>query len=86
MGIIGLGPMGGNIAQLLLGKGFKVVGFDIERARALELIDNGMIGGLSVNDVAEKANILITHARQLITRKIDSTCLVKSIFARCRLI
>ncbi len=60
VGIIGLGPMGGNIAQLLLGKGFKVVGFDIERARALELIDNGMIGGLSVNDVAEKANILIT--------------------------
>ena len=33
VGIIGLGPMGGNIARILLSKSFSVAGFDVEAER-----------------------------------------------------
>ena len=38
VGVIGLGPMGGNIAGNLLKKGFDVVGYDI-KSECMDALD-----------------------------------------------
>ena len=59
VGVIGLGPMGGNIAGNLLNNQFKVVGFDIlpDRMAALDWL--GLEKASSVTEVAERADVLI---------------------------
>ena len=42
VGIIGLGPMGGNIARILLDKSFSVAGFDTTAERMKSLGEVGM--------------------------------------------
>ncbi len=42
VGVIGLGPMGGNIARKLLEKEFKVVGYDLIPEKILALEDTGI--------------------------------------------
>ena len=42
VGVIGLGPMGGNIARNLLKEKFKVVGFDQIREQITALEDVGI--------------------------------------------
>ena len=60
VGIIGLGPMGGNIARILLSKSFSVAGFDVEAERMKSLGEVGMVMSQSTNEVADMADILIT--------------------------
>ncbi len=59
VGVIGLGPMGGNIAGNLLKNQFKVVGFDIQPDRMAALDEFGLDKADSVTAVAEQADILI---------------------------
>ena len=60
VGIIGLGPMGGNIARILLSKSFSVAGFDVETEKMKPLGEVGMAMTQSTNEVADMADILIT--------------------------
>jgi 3-hydroxyisobutyrate dehydrogenase-like beta-hydroxyacid dehydrogenase len=60
VGIIGLGPMGGNIARLLLEKQFKVSGFDLNPDCIAALDDTGLEALASVTDVAANADVVIT--------------------------
>jgi len=59
IGVIGLGPMGGNIAGNLLQKQFKVVGYDLLAECRDGLGENGGEALSSVAEVAEKADVLI---------------------------
>ena len=59
IGVIGLGPMGGNVAGNLLMNEFEVVGFDILPDRMAALDDLGLNKADSVTDVAERADVLI---------------------------
>ena len=58
VGVIGLGPMGGNIAGNLLKKGFDVVGYDIKPECMDALDELGLERAESATDVAAKADIL----------------------------
>ena len=60
VGVIGLGPMGGNVAELLLKKQFKVVGFDLDPDRISALDEFGLEAAESTTEVAEKADVLLT--------------------------
>jgi putative dehydrogenase len=60
VGIIGLGPMGGNVAGNLLKNGFTVVGFDVLPERMSALDELGLVHAESVADVAARADILIS--------------------------
>ncbi len=60
VGVIGLGPMGGNIARNLLENGFAVAGFDIRSERVEALADAGLEAGGSSAEVAARADILAT--------------------------
>lgn len=59
IGVIGLGPMGGNIAGNLLQKQFKVVGFDIKPDCMDALDELGLTAATDSTDVAEQADIII---------------------------
>lgn len=59
VGLIGLGPMGGNIAGNLLKKQFNVAGYDLIQANIDALDDLGLDASTSVAEVAEKADVLI---------------------------
>jgi putative dehydrogenase len=58
VGVIGLGPMGGNIAGNLLKNGFTVVGYDIQADRMAALDELGLQHGKSTTDVAARADVL----------------------------
>lgn len=58
VGVIGLGPMGGNIAGNLLKNGFDVVGYDIKPEAMTALTDLGLQSAQSVAEVSEKADVL----------------------------
>ncbi|MBJ7474611.1 MAG: NAD(P)-dependent oxidoreductase [Polynucleobacter sp.] len=60
IGIIGLGIMGGIMAETLLGSGFKVIGFDLEKAACKRLSRAGGEPLKSTQDVVYKADIMIT--------------------------
>lgn len=60
VGIIGLGPMGGCVASLLLKKKFKVVGYDIKPECVAALSGDGLEAASSASDVAAKADVLIS--------------------------
>ena len=60
VGVIGLGPMGGNIARLLLGKQFKVSGFNLNPDCIAALDDAGLDAAASVTEVAANSDVLIT--------------------------
>ena len=60
VGIIGLGPMGGNIAEILLDKKFPVVGYDIVAENMDRLAAAGLGATSSATEVAEKADVLIS--------------------------
>jgi 3-hydroxyisobutyrate dehydrogenase-like beta-hydroxyacid dehydrogenase len=60
VGVIGLGPMGGTIARLLLGKQFKVWGYDVKPECIAALDDAGLDAAASVTEVAANADVLIT--------------------------
>ena len=60
VGVIGLGPMGGNIAGNLLGNGFEVTGFDIKPECMEALAEAGLAAAESSAEVAQRADILAT--------------------------
>ena len=60
VGVIGLGPMGGNIARLLLERQFKVTGFDLNLDCMAALDDTGLDAAASVTEVAANADVIIT--------------------------
>lgn len=60
VGVIGLGPMGGNIARLLLEKQFKVSGFDLDPDCIAALGDTALEALGSAAEVAANADVVIT--------------------------
>jgi 3-hydroxyisobutyrate dehydrogenase-like beta-hydroxyacid dehydrogenase len=60
VGIIGLGVLGSAIVPNLIKSGYSAVGYDIERAKAEELVDEGMTVAGSIHDVAAQAQVVIT--------------------------
>ena len=60
VGVIGLGPMGGNIAGNLLRNGFEVAGFDIRPECVEAQIGAGLKVAGSAAEVAQGADILAT--------------------------
>ena len=68
VGIVGLGPMGGNIARILLEKSFSVAGFDIKAERMKPLGEVGMVMTQSTIEVADKADVLITSLPNMAAR------------------
>ncbi len=60
VGVIGLGPMGGNIAGNLLNSGFTVTGFDIRPEGIAALTGAGLKAAASVAEVADGVDILAT--------------------------
>jgi 3-hydroxyisobutyrate dehydrogenase-like beta-hydroxyacid dehydrogenase len=59
VGVIGLGNMGGAIAQNLLDAGFEVVGIDIDPGRVAPFTANGGTTAASPADVTAKADIVL---------------------------
>lgn len=56
IGIIGLGKMGGNMAERLLKGGHKVVGFDFSKDAVKRVADNGGVGADSLEALAKNLN------------------------------
>ena len=65
VGVIGLGPMGGNIARLLMEKQFKVSGFDLNPDCIAALDDTGLDARASVTEVAANSDVVITSLPNL---------------------
>lgn len=65
VGVIGLGPMGGNVANNLLNNGFEVSGFDLldERIKALE--SAGLKPAPSIAALAEASDVLLASLPSL---------------------
>ena len=61
LGLIGLGKMGGNMAERLRRAGHKVIGFDFNKDAVKRLSDAGGIGVHTVYTVLSR------HARQRLT-------------------
>jgi L-threonate 2-dehydrogenase len=60
VGIVGLGIMGGAIARNLVERGWRVIGFDIDRSRREELARAGVEIADSVGRLATDASIIMT--------------------------
>ena len=60
VGVIGLGPMGGNIARKLLEKEFNVVGYDLIPEKILALEDAGIEVAQDCIELAENSDVIIT--------------------------
>src|SRR5262245_2328596 len=58
LGYIGLGAMGGRMANRLLDKGHTLVGYNRTRSKAQWLIDRGMEWGDSPKAVAQAADVI----------------------------
>ncbi|MGZ8155272.1 MAG: NAD(P)-binding domain-containing protein, partial [Burkholderiales bacterium] len=60
IGVVGLGIMGGAMAEALLEQGYRVCGFDVARAPLQRLKKGGGEPLASAAAVAERADIVIT--------------------------
>ncbi len=78
VGIIGLGPMGGNIARILLSKNFSVVGFDIKVECMKPLGEAGMVTAVSAMEAADKADVLITSLPNVAALQVVTAEILKS--------
>jgi 3-hydroxyisobutyrate dehydrogenase-like beta-hydroxyacid dehydrogenase len=58
LGYIGLGAMGGRMADRLMAKGHAVTGYNRTRSKAQWLVDKGMAWADSPKDVAAKADVV----------------------------
>jgi 3-hydroxyisobutyrate dehydrogenase-like beta-hydroxyacid dehydrogenase len=68
LGYIGLGAMGGRMANRLLDKGHTVTGYNRTRSKAQWLVDRGMKWGDSPKAVAEAADVIfvmVTDSKSL---------------------
>lgn len=66
VGVIGLGPMGGNIAGNLLNSGFAVTGFDIRPESIAALAGAGLKAAESAAEVAAGVDILATSLPNIV--------------------
>ena len=66
VGVIGLGPMGGNIAGNLLKSGFEVTGFDIRPECVKALADAGLTVAGSAAEVAQGVDVLATSLPNIV--------------------
>jgi L-threonate 2-dehydrogenase len=78
VGIVGLGIMGGIMAETLLLNQYRVVGFDIEKSACARLKKAGGQVAKSVTQVTEQADVLITslatsNALRLVYQEIAAT-------------
>jgi 3-hydroxyisobutyrate dehydrogenase len=60
LGFVGLGHMGGNMAERLLGAGYAVYGEERNRADAEHLVDAGLQWRETPREVAEAADVVFT--------------------------
>jgi putative dehydrogenase len=60
VGIVGLGIMGSAIARNLVGRGWRVIGFDIDAAKRAELAAAGVTIAADVSQVARDAPVIMT--------------------------
>jgi putative dehydrogenase len=60
VGIVGLGIMGGAIARNLVDRGWRVIGFDVDSGRRIELEQDGVTVATDVAGVAREAPIIMT--------------------------
>ena len=60
VGLIGLGPMGGNVAGNLLEKKFSVCGFDLKPDCMSALADKGLLALGSATEVSKAVDVVIT--------------------------
>src|SRR6266508_357580 len=70
LGYIGLGAMGGRMANRLLDKGHTLVGYNRTRAKAQWLVDRGMTWADSPRAVAQAADVIfvmVTDSKSLET-------------------
>jgi 3-hydroxyisobutyrate dehydrogenase-like beta-hydroxyacid dehydrogenase len=68
LGYVGLGAMGGLMAERLMAKGHKVTGYNRTKAKAQWLIDKGMTWGSSPRDVAAAVDatfVMVTNSAAL---------------------
>ena len=59
VGVVGLGLLGQAFVSRLLGAGFEVVGFDIDRAKNIKLVERGGHPADSVGDLARRCDPLV---------------------------
>ncbi|MAI74759.1 MAG: hydroxyacid dehydrogenase, partial [SAR116 cluster bacterium] len=57
---IGLGAMGGPMAQNIVKKGTNLSVYDIEKSKMIPLTDLGAIPGKTIEDTIKNAEIIIT--------------------------
>jgi 3-hydroxyisobutyrate dehydrogenase len=60
LGFVGLGNMGGPMAQRLVSRGFSVAGFDVDRARTKRAAEAGVSIVAAAADVAEDADLILS--------------------------
>jgi 3-hydroxyisobutyrate dehydrogenase-like beta-hydroxyacid dehydrogenase len=60
LGFVGLGVMGGEMVNRLLGKGHSVIGYNRTRSKAEWLIKKGMKWGNTPREVAAKADVVLS--------------------------
>ena len=60
LGFVGLGVMGGEMVNRLLGKGHSVIGYNRTRSKAEWLINKGMKWGNTPREVATKADVVLS--------------------------
>jgi len=60
LGFVGIGQMGGRIAQRLLESGFKLIAYDRNRSKAEELIRYGGTVAESVADLSSSCNVVLS--------------------------
>ena len=59
VGVVGLGLLGQAFVSRLLGAGFEVVGFDIDRAKNIKLVERGGHPADSVGDLARRCDPIV---------------------------
>ena len=60
VGIVGLGDMGGGMAERLLNAGYELVGYNRTRAKTERFAARGMIVAQTPREVAERSDLIIT--------------------------
>ena len=63
LGFVGLGAMGGGIAELLLKAGHTVTGYNRTRSRAAWLLEKGMLWADTPREAAQAADVTMTMVR-----------------------
>ena len=85
VGIVGLGIMGGIMAETLLLNKYRVVGFDIEKSACARLKKAGGQVAKSVAQVTEQADVLITSlATSNALRMVYQVLFLRSVPSLCR--